>query len=243
LPRSFELITDARGVIRARLHVSAMAEALIEIFEEAQRTEKSHKGCLRRLISVVKADKDGSAMNYLLRGVVDKVLLFPKNNDDITRMIAFLSAFIASLEESVMSQVLDHVCSRFLSSNKIVRQRACQMLAGTLEEIAEKGSEISCDLLESLAELVVPRLSDKIPAVRVWAVKAIKRLQNDEDSNDKAISELIRLMNCDSSVLVRMAAVECTMVCNQTVNALLARLKDIKTEVRVATLNRVRFPA
>ena len=214
-------------------------ETVIEIFNDIQKSEKAHKVGLKRLQSLMKANKDVE-LTSILSSCLDKVLVFPKNHANVERTIKFLSIFIASLDETSMQVVTDHICSRLSSLNKLVRQRACQLLAGALEEICSNDCEISCDLLENLSEQIVVRLKDKIPAVRVWAIKAISRLQNPEDVEDKATSEVIRLMNSDNSTPVRLAAVEHVSICDHSLGHLLSRLKDIKPEVRVAAFARVK---
>ena len=41
-------------------------------------------------------------------------------------------------------------------------------------------AEISDELWEQITETLTPRLRDKAPNVRMWAIKALGRLQNSE---------------------------------------------------------------
>ena len=88
-------------------------------------------------------------------------------------------------------------------------------------------------------ETLIPRLRDKAPNVRMWAVKALGRLQNAECENDALTMEIQRLMETDSSDAVRVAAVDNIAVAKHTLASIVSRVRDVKKEVRVAALERL----
>ena len=84
---------------------------------------------------------------------------------------------------------------------------------------------------------LMPRLHDKIPNIRVWAIKALGRFQNPEDVNDPIVTELLNLMKNDSSKDVRLAAVEALYIGKRTIADIVDRVKDVHSDVRVGTIN------
>lgn len=155
------------------------------------------------------------------------------------RSIAFLGSFLSTVDETILTLSLRHICSRLQSSNKMVRQRICHITYCVLDALCEAKTELSDELFVELSIHMVSRLKDKVPAVRIWAAKALKFLQVPEDDNDEATAQLKRCMRSDSSAAVRVAAVEVLTLTDGTKHDLCARLKDVKSDVRVAVLNRL----
>lgn len=58
------------------------------------------------------------------------------------------------------------------------------------------------DLVPTLRDALLTRASDKIAAVRVQSVFALKRLQAPDDAKDAVTAELLRLMASDPSKYV-----------------------------------------
>ena len=98
-------------------------------------------------------------------------------------------------------------------------------------------TEISDDLWNDMITALTPRLKDKAPNVRLWAIKAAHRLQNPNDEDDVIMSEICRLMISDTNKDVRVAATELVSITKVTLPLLVDRVKDIKAEVRVAAIN------
>ena len=84
---------------------------------------------------------------------------------------------------------------------------------------------------------LTPRLHDKIPNIRVWAIKALYKFQNPDDIYDPIVTELLNLMKNDSSKDVRLAAVEALYIGKRTVVSIVDRVKDVHSDVRVGTIN------
>jgi HEAT repeats len=90
--------------------------------------------------------------------------------------------------------------------------------------------------LKKMTDMLLPRLKDKVPGVRVLAVRALGNLQSEGDG---ITEELLRLLQRDSSKEVRIAAVDCICLSKITLPLVIARVKDVKPEVRIAVYNRL----
>lgn len=60
-----------------------------------------------------------------------------------------------------------------------MRYRTCQLLALTIEYLGD--SELDDEICDRILESMHTRLSDKMPSVRVQAIKALSRLQDPSD--------------------------------------------------------------
>lgn len=211
---------------------------ICEIFSDVQ-SGGTQKANIKRLSTILN-NKDRtireSSLNYVLRGCLDSVFIFPKGNSHIDRLLKFLCSLFSALKQESQVVFLQHVATRTGSVNKTVRQRACTFISSILVTLEE---ELPGDILEEVATALVQRLQDKIPAVRVAAVKAAARLQDPDNMEDQIIQELLRIMNSDSSVTVRTAAVDSILLTSATVTHIIERIRDISIDVRISAINRL----
>lgn len=216
-------------------------EELVGIFDEIQRSGTTHKTCtksLTKLFNEKNAQLRNDAIALFHRGFIDNLLIYPKNAPKVDRCLQFCATFLSTMNEEFLANSLEHVCSRLASTNKIVRQRCCQLVYATFAKLTEKNMELSVDLIDGVKEQVIIRLRDKIPAVRAAAAKAISFLISmEEDEVDPAYEELVRLLTSDSSCTVRVAALEAIPISQDSLKLVVARLKDINADVRIAAIN------
>jgi hypothetical protein len=214
------------------------SEKILAIFEDAQRSAATHRSALARLERIVSAERSG-AMAFILNNVLPHVLVVSKKEPKVERVIEFLSKFFASCDQTNLQEFMEFILMASGVSDKTVRARACQIAAGVVTAISDAEKEISAAIVEAIETALIRRLRDKIPAVRVWAVRAVGVLQNPEDSKDKVTLELLRLLSSDSSKDVRVAAVELIAVSKSTLSALVDSIKDVSKEVRIAAFERL----
>ena len=213
-------------------------ERYLEIFDEVQRSASSHKGCAKRLQALMASQAVAREMlgEILLRGVVDRLLVCSKKEPTVERVVKFYSEFVAlSTDTALFVETIEHLLRRSTAADKTVRWRACQMIAGIFSQLRGE-AEISDILWSSVISALTPRLKDKAPLVRAWAVKAVHKFQNPQDDNDVMMNEVMRLMNSDTSKEVRVAATETICICKATLQSLVDRIKDVKSEVRIVAL-------
>lgn len=217
-----------------------------DIFNDIQKSSQCHKLCMKKLLSLISNTKAKTNdvtsvenVTLFLNGGIDRILLHPGTANNIQRSINFLGLFLSTVDEKLLLTTMNHLCSRLKSSNKLVRQRVCHIICSSLEGLSDAKIELSCDLFTQLSQHIVIRLKDKVPTVRVWAVKALKFLQVPEDEDDLCTNELKRCMKSDTSASVRVATVETLVITENSKNELFARLKDVHSDVRIALLTRL----
>eukprot|EP01035_Chromulina_nebulosa_P008295 gene8295-11245_t len=217
-------------------------EVFIEIFNEAQLDSCLHEVLSKQLkknISEGSAKVQRAKWDFFKRGCIDRILLYPKNHPNVDKLIKFICGFISTLSDKDMKNVCAHFCIRLQSSNKIVRQRCCNIIGEVLANVLESSAELCCDLLDDLTKCLTLRIFDKTPTVRVAAVQALKLLQDIQDPDDIVIFEICRAMTVDSSFTVRIAAIEAVYLTEHSLTKLLLRVRDVKSDVRIAAINKL----
>lgn len=220
-------------------------ETLSVVLTEAQQHASFHKGGVKKLSGLfgkVSGDQAAELMETILRGCVDKYMLVSKKDANMDRLSKFFCEFLVSssmyASDAVFRQGVEHLLKRSLAGDKTVRYKACQNFATVIMNM-NGDAEISDELWEQITETLTPRLRDKAPNVRMWAIKALGRLQNSESEKDEITLEIQRLMESDTSDAVRVAAVDNIAVAMHTLNSIVSRVRDVKKEVRVAALERL----
>ena len=215
-----------------------------DIFDEAQRgyknisTNSNAKRNTTKLLKLLEGDRAQEAFMSICQ-CYDKVLSCGKKEAAAELTVRFFVTLAStSLQnENVFLSFINYLLERTKSLDKIVRFRACQTISCIFNELTEE--MIDGVLCDTVAETLLPRLRDKCPNVRMWSVKALQDLIDPEDPKDSILLEFIRLMESDSSKDVRIAAINCTILSKYSLLHLIDRLKDIKTEVRIAAVQKL----
>ena len=239
--------------------MSGQDAAVTAIFADAQRSLATHRTSMKKILELLEKTTSGSdsathantIVDAILHGCVDRALVCAKKEPSVDRVIKFFcEVVVGSMSATESSSVatgsstgsdwffaasINHLLIRTTTSNKTVRFRACEVIAGIMAGMKAE-TEVSDEMFTSMVKFLAPRLRDKAPNVRFWAIKAVGRLQNPQDDDDIVLSELIRIMASDTSKDARVAAVENVCICKKSLPALVERIKDIKSEVRVAAL-------
>lgn len=212
-------------------------ESVYRIFEEAQRSAATHKSGVRLLSNALEKHGQKEVLKVVLRNCLDQCLVCAKKEACVDRVIKFFCEFLAFKEhtnrENVFGQAMNHLLLRSTATDKTVRYRACQVIAGAVTAM-DGDFEMDEIILDAMISTLTPRLRDKAPNVRMWAIKALARLQNPTDAECPIITEFLRLMSSDSAAAVRVAATDHVLLTKNALPFLIARVRDIKPEVRVA---------
>ena len=217
-------------------------------FDEAQRSAATHKSGVRLVAGALSKAEEGAKgaagelVATLLRTCLDQCLICSKKEAAVDRVIKFFCELLAFKEhvngDQVFRQGMEHLLTRSLAADKTVRYRACQVIAGAITAM-DGDAELDEELLDAMVSTLTPRLKDKAPNVRMWAIKALARLQDPEDAKCPVTKEFLRLMSSDSAAAVRVAAADLILVTKAVLPQLVARVRDIKPEVRIAALERL----
>ena len=217
-------------------------EKISAIFDEVQRIPSaSNKSCIPKLNKILATESDEgklAVLSTIWRGCLDQCLLCAKKENVVDKLIDFLASFVSNKSTIDLAYIscVDHLTQRLKAVNKVIRLRACQMVLRIIVGTIESDKLVSDSTLKKMTDMLLPRLKDKVPGVRVLAVKALGNLQSEGDG---ITEEILRLLQRDSSKEVRIAAVDCICLSKTTLPLVIARVKDVKPEVRIAVYNRL----
>ena len=133
------------------------------------------------------------------------------------------------------------------SAEQGARVVACSVLADLLDVCAVPGDPTkealfpgADELLSAVLLRLQPRVIDRAAAVRMQAVRALRRLQATGDApGDPVHGALLRALERDPAAAVRVTAVRAIAPTPLAVAALVARTRDVAPTVRTAALRRV----
>lgn len=221
---------------------ATVSEDIVQLFDEVQQSKRTHKANNKKLHAVFSKLSDGDrdqVQTLLLRGILDQSLLYPKSSPFVDRVVDFIAVFFAQSSEIMHSALIDHAKVRVFSSHKHVRARVCELLARFLSYCSEQEIGLGVEVLQGMSHLMIIRLKDKIAAVRLSAIQALRYLQDPEQENDPVITALLVAMARDPQSSIRKAVVESITLSETTKASLVRRILDVKAEVRAAVLHRL----
>jgi HEAT repeat protein len=213
---------------------------ITSILTEATTSAPAQRSCVSKLQKLIQpATDDGATMvESLCRDGIDRVLLVAKNDSSVERVMSTLCAYFTTTSESVFAIGVTHLLKRSAAIDKNIRLRAVTMIASWLT--AMTSNEFICEeTIVAIEKCLLTRLKDKIAAVRVAAIDALKSIQSAEASGESLRDEFIRLMSTDPMKDVRVAATDAVIACKETLPEIAARVRDVEAVVRVSALNRL----
>jgi hypothetical protein len=194
----------------------------------------------------------GSSMEELLLHFVDCAIATDMNSDsqDSVDSILELAAAVAvgiwdnkSAPNAAATAVLERAFQFSSALLERVRLSACKLIGFILESLESSDTTPTMELWEMAASALLPRLLDKSQAVRKAAIEASGHAFTDntefpEDSVAEELREaLLYSVQHDPSVSNRVVAVQSLFVTEETIPFIIARVRDVKSKVRVAALS------
>uniref|UniRef100_H2YZ38 Nuclear condensin complex subunit 3 C-terminal domain-containing protein n=1 Tax=Ciona savignyi TaxID=51511 RepID=H2YZ38_CIOSA len=116
-------------------------------------------------------------------------------------------------------------------SNKTIRFRICQLVQLLLTSVPQEAA-MDEDLIDSATTVMLHRLQDRIPSIRVQAAKSLSRLQQPAVKECPVIAAYLIHMAGDESSTVRGAVLSSISLTKKTLPAVLARVRDVSETIR-----------
>ena len=102
-----------------------------------------------------------------------------------------------------------------------------QIISRVLDAMSES-AEIYADTIDEMRTRMLIRMVDKLPVVRVQAIKSLHRFQDPTDDACPVIEALVSRVACDSSADVRAAALAVVAINSRSLAAIIAATRDVK---------------
>ena len=239
--------------------VDNLRNRVIDILTTAQGGQHHHRKLIKTFQSILK--QDVSSVREFFESFYppfSNVLLVQKREPAAERLIDFVaklavaltpervnegSSSASSSEDEGLQKMekyfIYHLVAELMqahnSKEKAVRFRVCQLLS-KIVHLAHKEEnchiDISSRLLIAISDVLLQRVYDKIPLVRVHALLGLSHMQDITDTDCPITAAFLDLMEKDTSPDVRRCAVMHVVLSKTTLPAVIARTRDIKDAVR-----------
>uniref|UniRef100_A0AAY5F4K1 Nuclear condensin complex subunit 3 C-terminal domain-containing protein n=1 Tax=Electrophorus electricus TaxID=8005 RepID=A0AAY5F4K1_ELEEL len=209
------------------------AENELEIKEAFQRAQKAHNNKAKLVASLknryVKLEDKSEFHEEFLRCLKYAMIIYTRE-PAVENVIDFAVKFAVSFETPICREGFSQHTSHGASSHA-VRFRVCQLVNKLLGSLSES-AQIDDDLCERIHEVMLIRVTDKYPNVRIQAALAMARLQDPSNEHCPTIKAYILLLDNDSNPEVRRAVLSCIAPSAFTLPKIYKRTRDVKEKVR-----------
>ena len=227
---------------------SGVKESLRAALAAVQRGSGGYEKAVRVVCgTLARAEAAGPARTAAFRGAlfaaVETLVGAPPLDRCVDRCVGFVGALCGGAEAlapGTTEALLARAAALCGAASRAVRQRSAQLIAAVLDGLPDDGTgALDEALYGTLRRALLARVRDRLPAVRVHAVAALARLQDDADAADAAVRAFEALLATDPSPCVRRAVLADIVVTRATLPAVLARTRDAADAVRAAAFRAV----
>jgi condensin complex subunit 3 len=208
-----------------------------KILNECQQSYALHPRRIKELV-VIRRDHKNEFMKEWWQ-TLRPVFLVMKREPAVERIVRFVAAFAAYRDERHGDE-----CDAFLeeffgillytsdASNKAVRFRACQILSEVIMRLPDN-AEVSNEVWDEVIDCMQRRMQDKVPIIRVYAVRALARFANDIE-NVNIVDLYKEALVSEQNAEVRKMLVLSIPPSNATALDIIERTLDVNDSVRKA---------
>ncbi|UPR02246.1 subunit 3 of nuclear condensin complex [Chloropicon primus] len=219
---------------------------------EAQRSISAHRKLVRTLLNRL-AEEGAMCVLKELAPCLAHVLLVFSRDTHVERVVRFVVSFVTHAvgedegkrseatervleeQESLIEALLSWLLTMTKATEKSVRYRSCQLIAGVLSHVPPHVS-LPNTLLEELKRQMTCRLKDKVPQVRAQAARALARFQEGGDdgefSEDAITSAYQQMVSGDRNKEVRKVVLASIAVSTHTLKSIFMHTRDTCDSVR-----------
>lgn len=236
-------------------------EPLLSIFEDVQQSKRSFSTNIKKTIQFFEeSDKEGlkKKLSFFLHNIVDAILVYSKkNNVFINRLLQFLASVLLNItDEESQTYLIQNILYRLKSLHSNVRLKICDIFYYFFQEALKNNTGLRYNILKIITDNFLIRSRDKIVSVRLGAVKVLLQIQEAYDPQDftnqnqdseiikssgmEVLDELCHMIETEESVNIRLHIVKNIILCEASKNFLIRRIKDVKKEIRIATVERLK---
>ena len=211
---------------------------------EAQRSISVHRKLVRLLSARLVEEGAMVVLKELAPCLAHLMLVFTRDTY-VERVVRFVIQFVTNpvegdeklleQQESLIEALLSWLLTMTKASEKSVRYRSCQLIAGILSHMPAQVS-LPNNLLEELQNQIRCRLKDKVPQVRAQAARALARFQeageDEEFANDPITEAYSQMVGSDRNKEVRKVVLASIAVSTHTLKSIFMHTRDTCDSVR-----------
>ncbi|PQQ01291.1 condensin complex subunit 3 isoform X1 [Prunus yedoensis var. nudiflora] len=227
-----------------------MAEATVEeekslmlkiaqILNDASTSNATHNRKLKELSALRSKTSSSSLFFSAFCKTLTPLFAFQRRTASAERTVRFVSAFATARDSGPASQ-----CDAFLedflrfllpvsaAANRTHRFRACQIVSSIILQLPDD-AEVSSELWDEVIDCMKLRAGDKVPVIRISAVRALSRFASDSGNSD-ILDLFLDMLPLEQTVEVRKTIVLSLPPSNVTAQAVIDSTLDVSESVRKA---------
>ncbi|ONI14953.1 hypothetical protein PRUPE_3G017700 [Prunus persica] len=227
-----------------------MAEATVEeekslmlkiaqILNDARTSNATHNRKLKELSALRSKTSSSSLFFSAFCKTLTPFFAFQRRTASAERTVRFISAFATARDSGPASQ-----CDAFLedflrfllpvsaAANRTHRFRACQIVSSIILQLPDD-AEVSSELWDEVIDCMKLRAGDKVPVIRISAVRALSRFASDCENSD-ILDLFLDMLPLEQTVEVRKTIVLSLPPSNVTAQAIIDSTLDVSESVRKA---------
>ncbi|XP_021808720.1 condensin complex subunit 3 isoform X2 [Prunus avium] len=227
-----------------------MAEAMVEeekslmlkiaqILNDASTSNATYNRKLKELSALRSKTSSSSLFFSAFCKTLTPLFAFQRRTASTERTVRFVSAFATARDSGPASQ-----CNAFLedflrfllpvsaAANRTHRFRACQIVSSIILQLPDD-AEVSSELWDEVIDCMKLRAGDKVPVIRISAVRALSRFASDCENSD-ILDLFLDMLPLEQTVEVRKTIVLSLPPSNVTAQAIIDSTLDVSESVRKA---------
>ena len=191
-------------------------------------------------------NKDGddhNALSTLLIQYIDAAIVVEINSElqePVERVLDLAAALAVTAGESTASAVVEHAVEASSVLLERVRGQACLLIGFLASHLTGRSEDWANRCIMKLQTSLISRLTDKSQSVRNAAILASSNCFENIDDSEELLETLLWNLWHDPSVSNRVAAIQSIPITNETVDHIIARVRDVKEKVRMQALEVLR---
>ncbi|CAB4302517.1 unnamed protein product [Prunus armeniaca] len=212
---------------------------ITQILNDARTSNATHNRKLKELSALRSKTSSSSLFFSAFCKTLTPLFAFQRRTASAERTVRFISAFAMARDSGPASQ-----CDAFLedflrfllpvsaAANRTHRFRACQIVSLIILQLPDD-AEVSSELWDEVIDCMKLRAEDKVPVIRISAVRALSRFASDCENSD-ILDLFLDMLPLEQTVEVRKTIVLSLPPSNVTAQAIIDSTLDVSESVRKA---------
>ncbi|XP_057972406.1 uncharacterized protein LOC131160592 isoform X2 [Malania oleifera] len=217
---------------------SQLMPKISRVLNETLSSNATHPRKLRDLLTLRSSSSPHKFFTAFSKALTP-LFCFHRRTAAAERAIRFVAIFASARDaanvsdcDAFLEDLLQFLLVAAAAANKTARFRACQIISEIIMRLPDD-AEVSNELWDEVINCMKKRVEDKIPIIRIFAVRALSRFANDSENSD--ILELfLEALSLEQNAEVRKTIVLSLPPSNMTSSAVIDCTLDVSESVRKA---------
>ncbi|KAG7032735.1 Condensin complex subunit 3, partial [Cucurbita argyrosperma subsp. argyrosperma] len=216
-----------------------LSQKIAKILDEVRSSNATHNRKLKELCALHSKSKSPLEFFTAFSKTLTPLFSFNRRISSAERVVHFISLLATARDPNFASHA-DEFLDEFLkfllvasgAANKSVRFRACQIVSEIIMRLPDD-AEVSNELWDEVIDHMKIRVLDKVPLIRMFAVRALSRFANDNENSD-ILNLFLEMIPLEQNAEVRKTVLLSLPPSNATLEVIIDCTLDVSESVRKA---------